>query len=829
MRSLTVDEARERAALLRVVAMDLDLDLTRGERTFGSRTTIDVEALADGETFLDVRPDALLAIDVDGAALDPAALDDGRVPLRLTAGRHRVTVDAEMAYSHDGEGLHRTVDPADDLAYTYLMSFLDAAPRCFACFDQPDLKAPYRVRVSAPADWTVVGNGRATRVDGSESDDTARWELAETPALATYFVTLVAGPYHSRYAEHDGIRLGVHAKQSLAAALDKEVDEIVEVTGQALDRFHELFGIRYPFGDYDQAFVPEFNAGAMENPGCVTFRDSLMFRGPVTTGERSFRAEIVVHEMAHMWFGDLVTMRWWDDLWLNESFADYMGYRVTTEATRFTDLWVEAVFRRKYWGLRADQQPSTHPIAGNGAVDANTALQDFDGISYAKGAAVLKQLAAWLGDDTFLAGVRDHLASRSFGNATLADLLGSWERAGAHDLQAWAEAWLREAGPDTLRVEGDTLHRLPPPGSAASARPHGVTVLRIGPDGTVEEAPLSISADSTTLPLAPASGHLLVPDGRDQTWAKVRLDPETLRLLPERLASVPDAVTRGSVWLAVRDAFEDAELTPEAALELLVAALPHEDTDVGLAALTTFAVEDVLGRAMGGDVDAARRVERALQQRLASAAPSSSLQLASARAYVRVCTDPDALGGWLAEGAPEGLVMDADMRWRVLLQRCRWGADDASRIDEEYVRDRTNDGEAHAARCRAALPDPGAKAAAWELVTHDADASNHVLYAACEGFWWPEQSTLTDPYVDRYFTDVPATAALRVGWVVAESAALVYPRFAVREETAVAADRLLAAPGVDAAVRRRIAEGTADLRRALAIRARRPSGQSQPG
>ena len=822
MRSLTVSEAQDRARTVSVDSMNLDFDLDAGGSTFGSRTTIRFTTLAPGDTFVDVQPARLHEMTLDGTRLDPALLDGGRLPLRqLVPGPHVLEVSADMSYSHDGEGLHRAVDPADGETYLYMMSFLDAAPRSFACFDQPDLKAPYRVRVTVPASWTVVGNGRATPITGRDgSEQAVTWELAETPRLATYFVTVVAGPYHSRTAEHDGIRLGLHVKQSLAAGLDADLDEIVGVTSKALDRFHEMFGIRYPFGDYQQVFVPGFNAGAMENPGCVTLRDSMIFRGPVPSSERTLRAVVIVHEMAHMWFGDLVTMRWWDDLWLNESFADYMGYRVTDEVTDFGDAWVEFAYNRKRWGLRADLRPSSHPVAGNGAADAQTALQDFDGISYAKGAAVLKQLAAWLGDDAFLAGVRDHLRRHAYGNAELADLLAAWGRVDDRDVASWAHAWLREPGADTLRVVGDELVRTSPAAAGSSSRPHGITVHRIDPGGAVTAAPLQVVSDRTPLPLATAPGALLVPDALDQTWAKIRLDPTTTASLPERLVSVADPVTRGSIWLALRDAFDDADLDPEIAIDLLVRALAAEDQEVGIRSLAAFAIVDVVGRALGGAAAARDRVAVALRTRMSSAAPGSGLQLAAARGFVTATADAAELVAWLAGDAPAGLEMDAEMRWRTLQQAARWGAVDGDRIDAELARDRSNAGEAYAAGCRAARPDPSAKAAAWHTMTQDADVSNHVLYATCESFWWPEQARLTDPYVDRYFTEMPATGAIRQGWVVAEAVGDAYPAYAVRRQTLAEARRLIDDPSVDSSVRRRVVDATDDLRRALAVRER---------
>jgi aminopeptidase N len=345
MPSLTAEVAHSRAAALTVHAYDVELDLTQGDRTFGSTTRILFSAAAQS-SFLDVRPDQLTSVLLNGAPIDVAGLEDGRLQLTGLTAENELVVVASMAYSHDGEGLHRSVDAADGLTYLYAMSFLDAAPRIFACFDQPDLKAPYRVKVTAPQDWIVLGNGAAEQVAPG------RWELAETRPLSTYFVTLVAGPYHLIRGEHDGIPLGLACRRSLAEHLDREAEDLFAVTGQAFDEYHRLFGYRYPFGEYHQAFVPEFNAGAMENPGCVTFRDEMVFRSMVTDGERSGRARTVVHEMAHQWFGDTVTMRWWNDLWLNESFAEYMAHRVSTSATHYTDNWIDFAFVRKWWGLR---------------------------------------------------------------------------------------------------------------------------------------------------------------------------------------------------------------------------------------------------------------------------------------------------------------------------------------------------------------------------------------------------------------------------------------------------------------------------------------------
>ncbi|HEX6917449.1 MAG TPA: aminopeptidase N, partial [Phycicoccus sp.] len=532
MPSLTRAEATARAALLTVDAMEVALDLDRGPEVFGSRTTIRFTCHAPGaSSFVDVRPRTLHAASLNGVPLDTASLVDGRLPVTGLAADNVLEVDATMAYGHDGQGLHRSTDPADDEDYVYGHLFLDAAPRVFACFDQPDLKAPYTVRVGTPTHWTVIGNGAAREVRPGA------WELATTPALATYFVTVCAGPYASVRGEHDGIPLGVHARRSLEGHLREQAGHLLEVTAACFDHYHRLFGIRYPFGEYHQVFVPEFNAGAMENPGCVTFRDTYVFRGAATPDQLLERDNTVAHEMAHMWFGDLVTMTWWDDLWLNESFAEYMAYRACAEALGQEQAWVEFGIVRKLWGYAAERSPSTHPVAGSPAPDALSALQNFDGISYAKGASVLRQLIAHIGDDAFVAGVSDHLRSNAFGNDDLAGFLGAVARAAGRPLDSWADAWLRTAGADRLALGRDgALSRVAPVGYPAE-RPHTLDVAAFAGGEEVLREPVVLDAREVQVPgVAGLAGDaLLVPNAGDLTWAEVVLDDGTLAALPEGL------------------------------------------------------------------------------------------------------------------------------------------------------------------------------------------------------------------------------------------------------------------------------------------------------
>ncbi len=627
--SLRQTEARERFDLLSVTSYDVRLDLAADDATFASVTTVTFESQG-GPTFVDLKPTHLGAVRFNDASLDVDLLDRGRFPLDTIAGTNVLVVDAVMPFRNDGEGLHRHVDPADGKSYVYGMSFMDAAPTIFACFDQPDLKAPYTLHVTAPDDWTVVGNAPATRGAGGE------WEIGPTQPLSTYFVTLVAGPYHLIRSEHDGIPLGLSCRQSLAGALDADADELFTMTGQCFDEFHRLFGIRYPFGDYHQAFVPEFNAGAMENPGCVTFRDQMVFDTRVTRGQRIQRATTVAHEMAHQWFGNIVTPAWWDDLWLNESFAEYMGNRVTADVTQYDDAWTHVAWSRRQWGLGADQRPSTHPVAGNGAEDALVALQNFDGISYAKGSSILKQLATTLGDDVFFAGAIDHFTRHRFGNATMHDLFASWERSGAGDLSGVIDQWLRTAGADVLEIDRDRgLVLRTPPTAHPADRTHTVRVLQIGNDATRTEVALEVTGDETPVPreLAGIVGSgALVLDPDEESWGVCVPDHATMVSLATTLPRLDDPRTQAAVWNNVKSGYSVARLDPDHVVDLLEAALPIEDTEDTLRQTKPWVLASVIPAASSG---AAQRILAAAEVRLAGSAAGSELQLSAFRWVVQ--------------------------------------------------------------------------------------------------------------------------------------------------------------------------------------------------
>ncbi|MFG1609387.1 aminopeptidase N [Actinoplanes sp. NPDC049265] len=828
---LTRAEATERAATIDVQSYEIDLDLTDPAGSFLSRTVVRFAATEGGATFADLEPAELIAATLNGAELDPATLTGKRLPLTGLAAANELVVEARMRFANDAEGLHRYVDPSDKRTYLYANLFLDGARKVFACFDQPDLKAPVTLRVTAAPEWVVAANAPIASAAGG------RWEFAPTVPLATYFVTLLAGPYHEVRDEHAGRPLAVYARQSLGSYLDEQAPELFEITKQCLDRYAELFDVPYPFGHYQQAFVPEFNAGAMENPGLVTFRDEFVYQSAVTDSERQLRAAVIAHEMAHMWFGDLVTMRWWDDLWLNESFAEYMGYRVTDEATRFPGAWTSFAVARKSWGLRADQLPSTHPVAPSEVDDTELALLNFDGISYAKGACVLKQLVAFLGDDVFLAGVNEHFGAHQFGNATLADLLGALTKASGRDLSAWAEAWLRTAEVNTLRTEvaladdgtyaevaiAQTAHPSHP-----VLRPHriGLGVYDRAADATVSrralfEVDIPAGAERTVVPeltgAAPAD-LLLLNDG-DLGFAKIRLDDASLAGVPTLLPLLGDSLARAVIWGAIIDAARDAERPVAELVTLVLSALPME-TEVVI-------IEDVLAitrrlvdrYAIPETRPAALELlAQACDRLLTVAEPGGSRQLAAVRALIASTVDTARIRGWLDDdGVPEGLAVDAELRWHILYRLVKLGAATDAEIEAEFARDRTATGERFAVRCRAALPSAEAKAAAWRSIV-DPATSARMAEAAALGFWHPEQTALTEAYVARYFAEMPGLFGERGGYGAELIATALYPSLAVAESTRTLAAGLLAQPGMNASLRRTVVDSDDDMRKALLAR-----------
>ncbi|MEU6774347.1 aminopeptidase N [Streptomyces sp. NPDC046759] len=826
MSVLTRDEAQLRAQLLDVHRYTVELDLTTGDETFDSRTVIRFTARFAGDTFVELKPAELRAVTLDGEPLDPESLDDGRLPLKnLSAGEHELRVDAAMRYSHTGEGMHRFTDPSDGETYVYTQMFMDDVQRVLAAFDQPDLKAVFEVCVKAPENWTVLANGVAEhRGDGV-------WQAAPTPPISTYLVAVAAGPWHSVRTEHRGLPFGIHCRRSLAPHLDADADEILDITRACFDRYHEKFEEPYPFDSYDQAFVPEFNAGAMENPGLVTFRDEFVYRSAVTDAERETRAMVIAHEMAHMWFGDLVTLKWWDDIWLNESFAEYMGYQTTAEATRFTGPWTEFGVTRKAWGYDADQRPSTHPVAPESVDDTAAALLNFDGISYAKGASALRQLATWLGEKDFLAGINTHFSRHRFGNATLADFIDSLASATDRDVPAWADSWLRTTGVDKLTpvVAADGTCTLTV--DRAGSRPHRLTAglydHEVADKGRLvlrERVDLDVP-QTAPQPIGKRPALLLLNDG-DLTYAKVRFDAESFETVRAGLSGLPDPLTRAVVWNALRDAVRDGELPPAAYLEAARAHLPRE-TDLAIA-------QGVLAFASGQIADQYLRPEdrpaalstltalcRDLLRRTEDG-DNPGLRLIAVRHLIGVAAHPDTIAAWLADGTvPGGPELDPELRWRILARLAALGATDEAAIAAELERDPSATGQEGAARCRAALPHPEAKRAAWEAMFAGDELSNYLFTATAQGFWQPEQAELVREYVPRFYPDAVSLSARRGPAMAVAAGRWAFPAHAVDAENLRFGGACLRDADPTPALRRTLADRLDDLARALRVRGER--------
>ncbi|HET7801759.1 MAG TPA: aminopeptidase N [Humibacillus xanthopallidus] len=826
MRSLTLAEARERAALLTVTSYAVELDLDQGAEVFGSLTTVRFACSAPGaDTWVDLKARSVETVSLNGADLDPTAVVDGRLPLAGLAAENELVVAATMAYSHDGQGLHRATDPADQRDYVYGHLFLDAAPSVYACFDQPDLKAPYDVVVRAPLEWTVIGNGAATRTEAGT------WHLATTKPLATYFVTVCAGPYVSVHDEHDGIPLGLHARASLREPLERHAAEIFDVTKRSFDYFHGLFGIRYPFGEYHQVFVPEFNAGAMENPGCVTFRDQYLYRGSATRDELLTRANTVSHEMSHMWFGDLVTMKWWDDLWLNESFAEYMSHRCLVEATEYADAWVDSSIVRKVWGYGAERSPSTHPVAGVEALDAQSALQNFDGISYAKGAAALRQLIAHVGDDQFIAGVRAYLTDKSYANGTLADFLGAIEAASGTDLGAWSRAWLLTADRDTLSVRLEEQNGVidsavavrETPADRPADRPHTFDVAGWTDGVEVARVTTTVTASETALDglQGVPQPAVVVPNASDLTWARVQLSDSTLAALPGQLPLVPDQQARAVVWSALIDGVHGATVSPDAFLDVVEAAWPKETNSSILTRVSAYSEHRIVPYFVprASQADSLARLAASGRALLGTAPAGSTESLAAARLVAGASDDEALLRAWAdGDSLPDGLQDDGDFRWIVVRNLAARGLVDVAGVESYRAKDDTLQGGLNALMCRASLPDPEAKDWAWQQLTGRHGRSNYEMVHLARGFWSAPDDALVADYVPRYFTDVPAMAE----WVGEDALSRVvlvaFPKV-FTDKTADLSARTLERDDLTPAVRRSLVDADAELREALASRA----------
>ncbi|MFE6359796.1 aminopeptidase N [Streptomyces sp. NPDC057806] len=843
--NLTRDEARERAALLSVDGYDVSLDLRSavgdepadGPRTFRSVTTVRFRCAEPGATtFADLIAPGVTALSLNGRDLDPSEVFDGtRIVLEDLAADNELVVDAQCAYSRTGEGLHRFVDPEDGEVYLYTQYEPADSRRVHACFEQPDLKAPFRFEVRAPEDWTVWSNGVGKRTDGV-------WRFAETKPISTYITCVVAGPYHyvtDSYTRtfDDGttleIPLGAMCRKGLAPHFD--ADDVFLVTKQGLDFFHDHFDYPYPFGKYDQAFVPEYNLGAMENPGLVTFREEYIFRGKVTQASYESRANVILHEMAHMWFGDLVTMEWWDDLWLKESFADFMGAFATVGATRFTDGWITFANRRKAWAYRADQLPSTHPVTAD-IRDLQDAKLNFDGITYAKGASVLKQLVAYVGQDAFLEGARRYFKRHAYGNTRLGDLLSVLGETSGRDMAAWARSWLQTAGVNSLtpQVLLDPEGRVAElavvqeaPESHPELRPHRVAVGLYRRTGGVLEryARAEVDVEGPRTVVAELAGaeapELVLVNDDDLTYCKTRFDETSLAALRRGLGDMTDPLARALCWSALWNMTRDALLPAREFIDLVLTFAARE-SDIGVLQMLHAWAESaaVHYTAPGRREETDQRLAESAALHLSTAEPGSEHQLAWARFFARVANAAPAFEmlSALLDGTVTlpGLDVDQELRWAFLDALAAHDVVGDKELAAELARDDTASGKRHLVRCLAARPQASVKAQAWAQVVESDELSNALVEATLAGFARPSQRELTAPYTEKYFAAIErvwAERSIQIGMVVVQG---LFPSLQESQETLDATDAWLAAhPQAAPALRRLVLEARDDLARAL--------------
>ncbi|MFL1902981.1 aminopeptidase N [Streptomyces tauricus] len=846
--NLTREEAQQRAKLLTVDSYEIDLDLSGAVEggTYRSVTTVRFDAAENGASFIDLVAPAVQEVVLNGDSLDPAEVfTDSRIALSgILEGRNVLRVVADCAYTNTGEGLHRFVDPVDQQAYLYTQFEVPDARRVFASFEQPDLKATFQFTVKAPSGWTVISNSPTPE----PKDDV--WEFEPTPRISTYITALILGPYHSVHSvyEKDGqsVPLGIYCRPSLAQYLDS--DAIFEVTRQGFAWFQEKFDYAYPFKKYDQLFVPEFNAGAMENAGAVTIRDQYVFRSKVTDAAYEVRAETILHELAHMWFGDLVTMEWWNDLWLNESFATYTSIACQAYApdSRWPHSWTTFANSMKTWAYRQDQLPSTHPIMAT-INDLDDVLVNFDGITYAKGASVLKQLVAYVGEDEFFRGVQAYFKAHAYGNTQLSDLLGALEETSGRDLGTWSQKWLQTAGINILRPEIETdangvitafAIRQEAPALPAGAkgeptlRPHRIAVGLYDLDDDSgklvrgERIELDVDGELTEVPelVGKRRAAVVLLNDDDLSYAKVRLDEQSLAFVTEHLGDFEASLPRALCWASAWDMTRDAELATRDYLSLVLSGIGKE-SDIGV--VQSLHRQVLTAVELYADPNAREalltRWTDATLAHLRSSEAGGDHQLAWARAFAATARTPEQLD--LLEGlldgreSIEGLAVDTELRWSFVQRLAAVGRFDDAEITSEYERDKTAAGERHAATARAARPTDEAKAEAWASVVESDKLPNAVQEAVIGGFVQYGQRELLAPYTDKYFEAVKGVWDSRSHEMAQQIAVGLYPSLQVSADTLAKTDEWLASAEPSAALRRLISESRSGVERALRAQA----------
>lgn len=838
--NLTRAEAEERAGIIKHVdSYRIELDLTRGERVFGSTTEIRFDAVAGKETFIDAITDSVRSIELNGEQVPVSAADGVRIALPALAEKNVLVIDADMLYTNTGEGLHRFVDPVDGEVYLYSQFEVPDSRRVYPVFEQPDLKAEFEFIVTAPAHWEVISNQPETQVE--EVEGGRRWFFKPTPRISSYITAIIAGPYGkvtSSLTNSEGreIKLGAFARKSLMEFLDHE--EIFEITRQGFEFFEAQFKTPYPFEKYDQLFVPEFNAGAMENAGAVTFLEAYIFRSKVTEAIVERRAITVLHELAHMWFGDLVTMKWWNDLWLNESFAEFMSTLAAAENTRFApEAWATFSASEKTWAYNQDQLSSTHPIVAP-IRDLQDVQVNFDGITYAKGASVLRQLVAWVGQDNFMEALKVYFDKHAFGNTVLDDLLVELEATSGRDVRSWSALWLETAGVNTLTTEvveaaDGSIESLAIRQSYAEGyetlRPHRLVIgfynLLDGKLTRTERIELDVDGELTQV--AEATGlkrpDLILVNDEDLAYAKIRLDERSRATAVAHLGAIDSSLARGVVWGSLWDTVRDAEMPARQFVDLVINNIGAETNSTAVRTQLLNLEHTLRAFLAPAHADAMREQAADRMWAIAQAAEAGSdNQFQFVNSFARQAASAaqlDTVEALLTgELTLEGLEIDTDLRWVLLGSLAAGGRRTEADIDAALEEDNTSNGQQAAASARASIPTVEAKAETWRAVVETGELSNMVQRSAIAGFYKGD-SALTEAYIDRYFESVEGVWRERSHEVSTQIVVGLFPKFYTAELLERAEAYLAALPEDAASLKRQIAEGRDALARALKVQA----------